>query len=46
MLAAFFDFIRDLAWELVVLQLNPLLGLVLAGIGALAAWGTFHLMRR
>lgn len=46
MLAATFGFIRDMAWELVMLQLNPLLGLALAGIGGIVAWGAFHLIRR
>lgn len=46
MLASIFDFIREMTWELVVLQLGPLFGLALAGIGAIAAWGALHLMRR
>lgn len=46
MLASFFAFVRDMAWELVVLQLNPLLMLVLAGTAGIAAWGVLQLRRR
>jgi hypothetical protein len=46
MLAAFFGFVRDIAWELVMIQLNPFLGLVAAAFGGLGIWVAFQLLRR
>lgn len=48
MLAAVFGFIRDMAWELVELQMNPFLGLavVAVAVAAFAAWSALALMRR
>jgi len=47
MLAAFFGFVRDMAWELVVLQLNPFLAFAaFAAAGGLGLWVAMQLFRR
>lgn len=46
MLAACFGFIRDMAWELVELQMNPFLGLAIVAIAGFAVWSVFSLIRR
>ncbi len=46
MLAAIFGFIRDMAWELIELQMNPFLGLAIVAVAAFAAWSALALMRR
>lgn len=46
MLGSFFAFIHDMAWELVVMQMNPLIGAVIVGISGLVVWGAFQWMRR
>ena len=37
MLAAIFGFIRDMAWELIELQMNPFLGLAIVAVAAFVA---------
>lgn len=46
MLAAFFGFIRDMAWELIELQMNPYLGLGLVAVAGFVAWSVLLLVRR
>jgi hypothetical protein len=46
MLASIFGFIRDMAWELVVLQMNPFLGLMLLAVAGIGAGAAVWLMRR
>lgn len=46
MLAAFFGFIREMAWELIALQMNPYLGLAIVAVAGFAVWTAIHLMRR
>lgn len=46
MLVAIFGFIRDMAWELIELQMNPYLGLVLVAVAGVAVGSAFLLVRR
>lgn len=46
MLAAFFGFVRDMAWELVELQMAPYLGAMFVAVAGLAVWSALRLMRR
>ena len=46
MLAAIFGFIRDMAWELVEIQMNPYLGLAFAAVAGIAVLSALLLIRR
>lgn len=46
MLAAIFGFIRDMAWELIQIQMNPFLGLVIVAVASFAVRSVLALMRR
>jgi hypothetical protein len=46
MLASIFGFIRDMTWELVVMQMHPFLGVVLLAIACAGVWSAVRLMRR
>jgi hypothetical protein len=46
MLTAIFGFIRDMAWELVALQMNPFLGLMILAVAGVGVWSALQLMRR
>lgn len=46
MLAAFFGFINDMAWELIELQMNPFQGLAIVAVAGFAVWSALQLMRR
>jgi len=46
MLAAFFGFVRDMTWELVMLQLNPFLALMATAAAGIGLWSLVQLLRR